>query len=392
MTQIDNEIFNIVRIQIRTLQPVPLVTPFQDATMGPFSTYGMSIITLEDEDGNIGEAPVFRSYSNILKACLFPILLHSHDIPYSLVYPQLYWSIRNEGFKGPAGALLGQIDMALYDLAARRKHVSLYKYIGASRNYADMYGSGGGVNYTYRDLENEIAVFLEAGVECYKMKVGKNFGTQMSEDIERVKFVQSLLGPGIKLAVDANQVWSCEDTLRFLDAIGEQSISWLEEPIHSASYDQIEMLCKQTNVSVAYGESERTSRIFPTLVNCGVRHLQPVPTQIGSIKEWMDVRDLACRNSIDFSSGGYSLYTAFLMTAAQENCRVEYLYPVMRGLERYFLARPEWKEGRFFMPEVPGLSVRIDWELCYKENWVIESKTKAWDRNHITQYKPSVSI
>jgi hypothetical protein len=28
----------------------------------------------------------------------------------------MYWSIRNEGFRGPAAALLGQIDIALHDL------------------------------------------------------------------------------------------------------------------------------------------------------------------------------------------------------------------------------------------------------------------------------------
>lgn len=390
MYQIDNEIFNIERIQIRALQPVPTITPFQDATMGPFATHGISIITIEDEDGNVGEAPVYQSYNNILTSCLFPILFHSCNVPYKEFYPQLYWSIRNEGFKGPAGALLGQIDMALYDLAARRKHTPLYKYIGAKRNVVKMYGSGGGVNYSYCELEDEIATFMKAGVDCYKMKVGKDFGTKLQEDIERVKFVKQLLGPNIKLAVDANQIWTCDNALRFLDAVGEENIHWLEEPVHSASYEQIEMLCKKTNVTIAYGESERTAKIFPTLVNSGVRHLQPVPMQIGSMKEWMEVRDLAQRHGLDFSSGGYSLYTASLMASAQDNCCVEYLHSIMHGLEKYFLQCPQWKEGKFFLPEIAGLPVRIDWDLCYQENWVIAEK--IWDKNHIPKYRPSVSI
>lgn len=390
MCQIDNEIFNIVRIQIRSLQPVPTVVPFQDATMGPFATHGLSIITIEDENGQVGEAPVYQSYTNILKSCLFPILFHSHNAPYKEFYPQLYWSIRNEGFKGPAGALLGQMDMALYDLAARRKNIPLYKYIGAKRNAVKMYGSGGGVNYSYSELEDEIATFMKAGVDCYKMKVGKDFGTKLQEDIERVKFVKQLLGPNIRLAVDANQIWTCDNALRFLDAVGEENIHWLEEPVHSASYEQIAMLCKKTSVTIAYGESERTAKIFPTLVNSGVRHLQPVPMQIGSIREWMEVRDLAQRHGFDFSSGGYSLYTSSLMASAAENCPVEYLYSLMYGLEKYFLEYPQWKEGKFFLPEIAGLPVRINWELCYKENRV--TAREEWNRNHIPEYKPSVSI
>jgi L-alanine-DL-glutamate epimerase-like enolase superfamily enzyme len=390
MNPIDNEFFNVKKIQIRVLAQVPSVTPFQDATMGPFPNFGISIITIEDEDGNIGEAPVYNTYTNILESCLFPILFHSHSVPYKEFYPRLYWSIRNEGFKGPASALLGQIDMALYDLASRRKNIPLYRYIGAERNEVKMYGSGGGTNYTLPELEREVQLFLDSGTEHYKMKVGKDFGKKIKEDISRVKFVQQLIGGRMKLAVDANQIWSCEDTLRFIDAVGEEGLHWLEEPLHSAAYEQIEELCKKTTVCVAYGESERTSKIFPTLINCGVRHLQPVPTQIGGIKEWMEVRDLCQHQKIQFSSGGYSLYSTALMASAEDGGMVEYLYSIMYGLEEYFLIRPIWKNGSFILPETEGFPVRIDWDYCYKENKV--TGERVWEKQNVKKYTPIVSM
>jgi L-alanine-DL-glutamate epimerase-like enolase superfamily enzyme len=205
MYKIDNEVFRILKARIRALEPSRAVTPFQDATMGPFQTFGIAILTLEDEDGTIGEAPVFSSYNNILESFILPILLHNQNLPYSELYPQLYWSIRNEGFRGQASALLGQIDLALYDLAARRHKVPLHKYLNAERNCARFYGSGGGTNYSLKELETELSVFLEAGADCYKMKVGKDFGAKMKEDVERVKFVRQLMGKDIKLAVDANK-------------------------------------------------------------------------------------------------------------------------------------------------------------------------------------------
>ena len=390
MNPIDNEIFNVQKIRIRVLAQVPSVTPFQDATMGPFPDFGISIITIEDEDGNIGEAPVYNTYTNILESCLFPILFHSHAVPYKDFYPRLYWSIRNEGFKGAASALLGQIDMALYDLASRRKHTPLYRYIGAERNEVKMYGSGGGTNYTLQELEREVQLFLDAGTTCYKMKVGKDFGQKIEEDISRVKFVQQLIGNRMKLAVDANQIWSCTDALKFIDAVGEEGLHWLEEPLHSAAYEQIEELCKKTTISIAYGESERTSKIFPTLVNCGVRHLQPVSTQIGGLKEWMEVRDLCQQQKIQFSSGGYSLYSTALMTSAEDTGMVEYLYSIMHGLEAYFLVRPTWKNGRFILPETAGFPVRIDWDYCYKENKVIAER--IWEKQNVREYNPVVSM
>ncbi|MEJ2903480.1 enolase C-terminal domain-like protein [Pedobacter panaciterrae] len=390
MYDIDNEIFNIKRIRIRVLEQVAAVTPFQDATMGPFPNFGISIITIEDEDGNLGEAPVYNSYMNILESCIFPILFHSRSVPYKEFYPKLYWSIRNEGFKGAAGAILGQVDMALYDLAARRRKVPLYRYIGSTQNDVKMYGSGGGTNYTLQELETEVSFLMNKGVDCYKMKIGKDFGAKINEDINRVKFVKSLAGNKMKIAVDVNQIWNCNDVFKFVDAIGEENLCWLEEPIHSAAYDQIELLCEKLSVTVAYGESERTSKIFPTLVDSGVRHLQPVPTQLGGMKEWMEIRDLCENKNLQFSSGGYSLYSAFLMTSANRDSMIEYLYPLMYGLEKYFLVRPVWENGRFYLSEIEGLPVRIDWDYCYKENKIVQER--LWEKQDVSKYNPVVSM
>lgn len=389
MHPIDNEIFNICSAQIRVLEPVPAVIPFQDSTMGPFYTFGISIITLEDEDGNKGEAPVYNSYMNILEKCFFPILFHSRNIPYTKLYPQLYWSIRNEGFRGQASALLGQIDMALYDLAARRKGVPIYEYLN-TRNNVEMYGSGGGVNYSCAELEKEVGLFLDAGVDCYKMKVGKEFGTKMKEDVKRVKFVRSLLGKDVKLSVDANQIWSIEEALRFIDLVAEENIAWLEEPIHSAAYTEIEQLCKRTSIKISYGESERTSKTFPSLVNAGVKHLQPAPTQMASMKEWMEVSDLAKQNGIDFSAGGYTMFTAAMIATTPEHCRVEYLYSIMHGLEEYFAVYPQWSKGKLMLPETEGLPVRINWDYCEKKNKI--RKSHRWVKDEVRKYDPVVTM
>lgn len=388
MYQIDNEVFDIRKISIRVLQSVEAVTSFQDSTMGPFPQFGISILVIEDVDGNVGEAPVYSSYTNIMETCLLPILFASGNLPYRDMYPRMYWSIRNEGFKGAASALLGQIDMALYDLASRRRGIPLYKYIGGERQSVKMYGSGGGTNYSLQEIETEVQLFLASGVDCYKMKVGKDFGQNLSEDVDRVRFVKQLVGDKMLLAVDANQVWTCGDAFRFLEAVGEENLAWIEEPVHSASYEQIEELASQTKVPIAYGESERTSKIFPTLVNSGVSHLQPVPTQLGSLREWMEVRDLARRFDLDFSSGGYSLYSSFLMTSAGESARVEYLYSIMRGLEQYFQVCPAWQDGRFVMPEIAGLPVRINWDYCHRK--VV--KQMVWEKSDVRVYTPVVSM
>lgn len=390
MNDIKTQIFNIVRVRINVLEPAPAVVPFQDATMGPFLTFGLAVIILEDENGCLGEAPVFSSYTNIMESCFLPILLHSRGMPYEEMYGKLYWSIRNEGFRGAAAALLGQIDFALHDLAARRANLPLHRYLGASRDHVLVYGSGGGTNYTFKQLETEIGYFLDKGLDCYKMKIGKDFGANLEEDVKRVKFVRSVMGSGIKLAVDVNQVWNCGQAMRFLDLTSGQGIDWIEEPVHSAGFDEIQALCASTPVKVSFGESERTSRMFPTLLNMGVRHLQPIPTQIGGVREWMDVRDMAKAAGADFSSGGYSLYTAGLMTTAMPECRVEYLYSIMGGLEKYFSVRPEWNNGGLLLPDIAGVPVRVDWDYWRRAGKIL--RTAYWDASSVNRYLPNVTL
>lgn len=390
MTAISDHIFNITRVRLNVLEPVPVVTPFQDATMGPFLTFGLAVITLEDEHGFIGEAPVFSSYTNILESCFLPILLHSRGIAYPDMYAKLYWSIRNEGFRGAAAAMLGQVDFALHDLAARRAGRSLHRFLGAQRDHVKLYGSGGGTNYTYAQLETEVNYFLERGLDCYKMKIGKDFGGRLQEDAERVKFVRGLLGNDVQLAVDVNQVWNVTQTLRFLEQTAAQNIAWIEEPVHSAGIDEIRAICEQSPVKISYGESERTSKMFPTLLQAGVRHMQPVPTQIGGVREWAEVRDLAQAGGADFSSGGYSPYTAGLMATAAENCRVEHLYSIMYGLEQYFSVKPEWHNGGWALPEIEGAPVRVDWEYCRRAGKI--TRTAQWEPASVKAYLPNVIL
>ena len=390
MDNIDNEVFNITKVQVKVLEPVKALIPFEDSTMGPFKVFNIAVITLTDEDGNIGEAPVFSGYTNILENCILPILFNCRNVPYKKLYPKLYWPIRNEGFRGPASALLGQVDMALYDLASRRKKMPLHKYLNATRDFAMMYGSGGGTNYSYRDLEKEINYFLGIGIDCIKIKVGKDGGTKMKEDIERVKFVRRLIGNDVRLAVDANQIWTAKEALYFINAIESEKIAWFEEPIHSATLTEIEQLCKESPVNIAFGESERSGKVFPALVKVGVTHLQPIPNYLSSINEWLEVRDLAIRCGIEFSSGGYSLYTSCLMTTAPEKFRVEYLFTLMSVLEPYFSVHPKLEKGRFVLPDIEGLPIRIDWGYWERKNKVILKK--SWTAAKSIKYQPSVLL
>jgi L-alanine-DL-glutamate epimerase-like enolase superfamily enzyme len=181
MNRIDKEMFNITGARITILQPRPAVIPFQDATMGPFHDFGLSVLTLTDANGISGEVPVFGSYNNILETCLLPILLHSKH----LAYPD-YTSacIGQSGTKDTAASrcYLGQVDLALHDLAAKKNAVT-HKYLGSARTAVTFYGSGG-TSIRLRTWKKRLRILLVQGLRCIN-ESRQRLGTRMEEDVRR---------------------------------------------------------------------------------------------------------------------------------------------------------------------------------------------------------------
>ncbi|MCO6491186.1 MAG: hypothetical protein J5I98_22405 [Phaeodactylibacter sp.] len=379
--------FRIRKARLRAIRPYRR-PPFQDATMGPFHHFSFASLWLQDEDGHEGESLFFLSQLPILEHHFLPILFHTSDCRYEALYQTMYWSIRNEGYRGAAATALGQLDWALYNLAAARAGQPLHRFLGAERDYARAYASGGGVNYPISELESEMARFADEGYRAVKMKVGMDFGGAMADDVRRVAAVRRVIGDEVALALDANQVWTTAQALEFAKRVSSYNISWLEEPVHSADLYAIKELCASSPVPISFGESEKTDRVFAVLADFGVKHLQPIAGYLASIQEWMNVRNLALGRGLVFSSGGYSQATAQLVATCPENTLTEYLEANNGTMNPYFSLKPALRDGRFLLPHEPGGSIRVDWEYICKKGML--ALDKCWDKNQAGPLVPAV--
>lgn len=380
-----NEDFRIVEVRIRSMKPYTIPTPFTDATMGPFTQYAIGTIRLEDEDGNYGEVPTFLSQLHFYTNFIFPKLFAKDREEYSTLFNRLYWSIRNEGFRGSVSTALGQLDYALYDLAARRKGVSLSAYVGAKRNWVKAYGCGGSLHFTNEELVNECKNFIDQGFETVKIKVGLNWGKSIDNDVARLENLYKAVGEHIQFAIDANQVWTPEQAATFIEKVKDLNIAWFEEPCHSADLTAIEEICKLSSVPVSYGESEKTGKLFPSLMRAGVQHFQPITGYLSSIDEWFGVMQLAEKNDIKFSTGGYSHMNCQMLAAGNETVWSEFLEPFNTSLEPYLKTYPKIEDGKLVINESIGSAFAVNWEKLEKENLIQFDKT--WT---ITDYKGKV--
>ena len=366
MKDINTARISIVEARIRITKQYPLDKSFSDSTMGPFHTFSLATIYLRDSDGFEGEVYVYGSGLKVLTTKLLPILLNNTDCLYTEIFNKMYWAIRNDGFRSTEAILLGQVDHAIHDVLSRRANKPLHRYWGADRDWAHVYGSGLGTNYSLEELEKEAASFVEKGYDTVKMKIGKDAGTQVAEDVKRVQLVRKTLGDNVKLALDANQTFVVEQALDFANRVADQNITWFEEPINAAAFVSIRELCEKSPIDISYGESERTVHSFPSLLESGVKHFQPI---LGSmnIREWFQVAKMAEENKIFFSSGGISYLAAQGVAACHENNYTEILNPIIESCVPYLSLFPTINEGRFYLPTEVGSSVRFNWEKVEKE-------------------------
>ena len=337
--------------------PIKLPVPFSDSTSGLFDSIPLECwLQLFDQDGVVGQCPCSYEMGRIL----LPLIMTGETKTYDEWYQRVYWAVRNRGFSGESIVELGRLDLALHDILAKRAELPLHRFFGATRDEVRVYASGMGTNLTWKQMVDETEGFLRGGYTTFKMKIATDFGNHLDHDLKRIAEVRRMIGEDAELAIDANQLWKADEALRFIERANEYNLAWYEEPVHSHDMEELEKLTKACPIDVAMGESMRNHYPFYTYAQAGVRHLQPVASNLGGVREWMAVRDLAKTRGLRLTSGGFSHITGSYVATASEDTLVEYLYPIMHYFWEIMALRPEEKDGKFLLPLEPGLCVSPD--------------------------------
>ncbi len=181
------------------------------------------------------------------------------------------------GEPGPMAQAIAGIDLALWDLCARRAQQPLWRYLGGTRDTVRPYASG--IN---PDRPQDVVAARRAeGYRAFKLKVG--FGR--ARDLANVAALRSLLGDGTPLMVDANQAWDLDEALATAPALAEAGIGWLEEPLRAdRSWDEWQRLARSATPPLAAGENLLGGPSFDAAIASGtLRVLQPDLAKWGGI-------------------------------------------------------------------------------------------------------------
>lgn len=215
---------------------------------------------------------------------------------------------------GPIAQALAGIDIAVWDLAARKRGQPLYRALGAGpAETVPVYVTG--IN---PDVPERFAAARQAeGHRAFKLKIG--FGSGL--DRRNIEAMRAVLGPDAVLAVDANQALTLEPALALSREVAACNLHWLEEPLRvDAPADDWERLAASSPVRLAGGENLRGSELDAAVAGRVLQVIQPDMTKWGGFTGNVPIAQAAVSGGKPFCphvfGGGIALIASLHLLAA----------------------------------------------------------------------------
>jgi len=304
----------------------PLQSPVT-TSFGVMRDRPMVLIEVEDRDGATGWGEAWCNFpavgaehrARLIDSVLAPLLTARTFASPEQAFAHLTAATEvlalQSSEPGPFAQAIAGLDIALWDLAARRVGEPLWRHLeaGASPSVR-VYASG-----LNPDRPEAMAARKRAaGYDAFKLKIG--FGRE--RDVANLKALRETLGPGVRLMVDANQGWDLEAAKTMASALTPFGLEWLEEPLRTdrpwSEWTGLKRVCA---VPLAAGENIAGRAAFDAALAAGaLAVVQPDIAKWGGISACRPVaravRAAGRRYCPHFLGGGIGLLASAHLLAA----------------------------------------------------------------------------
>ena len=265
------------------------------------------LVEIETDEGITGWGECFGpgnialANKYIVEKVIQPLIIGEDPSNKEYIWHKVYNLLRDSGQKGMPIQALSGIDIALWDILAKKAKLPLYQLLGGkTNNKIPVYGYGmmlqkKSVEELCELFKQEASQIKEKNFKAMKMKVGLG----PKEDLKLVSSVREAIGDDFKLMVDANHAYNKNDALYVGRGLDEMEIYWFEEPVAPEDYDGYKELKERLKTNIAGGEAEFTKYGWNQLIknNC-IDIAQPEVCGLGGITEYLKVSALAQSNFI----------------------------------------------------------------------------------------------
>ncbi len=342
---------------------VPLETTLSDSTHGSIAAFELNTVRLRDADGAEGVGYTYTVGRNgaaidaILRRDMPDQLLGEDAARIERLWQKLWWGQHYGGRGGAAVLAQSAVDIALWDLKARRLAQPLWKLLGGHDPLVPCYAGGIDLDFPLDKLLRQTDDNLRKGFRAIKMKVGR---PRLAEDVERLRAMRQHLGDDCALMVDANMKWSADQAIRAARAFQAYDPLWLEEPVIPDDVEGQARVAREGGLPLAAGENLRTLWDFRQLIAAGgVTYPEPDVTNCGGVTVFMKIGHLAEAFNLPVTSHGAHDVTVHLLAALPNR---SYLEAHGFGLDRYIAEPLRIEDGYAMAPDRPGHGITFDWQ------------------------------
>ena len=270
------------------------------------------------------------------------------------IWNKLAWAGASAGRSGLATQAVAAVDIALWDLKAKRAGLPLAKLLGAHRDSVACYNTSGGFLSTPVEqvVENARAA-IGRGIGGIKVKVGQ---PDARLDLARVERVRSALGDGFPLMVDANQQWTRDTAARIGRDLEQYRLTWIEEPLDAYDAEGHAGLARDLVTPIATGEMLTSVAEHRELIRQrSADFLQPDAPRVGGITPFLKIAALGEDAGLRMAPH-FAMEIHLHLAAA---CELDPWVEHFDWLQPLFNEHLEIRDGRMLVPGRPGLGFTL---------------------------------
>ena len=199
------------------------------------------------------------------------------------------------------------------------------------------------------------------GFTLIKLKCGGS----IADDKRRLKLAREAVGPNVRLAIDANQVWSVDEAIAWLNELRDKSVDlyWIEEPTSPDDALGHATIAKAiAPIRVATGEHVQNRIIFKQMLQLGAfSFMQIDSTRVAGPNENIANILMAAKFGIPVCphAGGVGLCELvqhlsmfdYVAVSGENDARV---IEFVDHLHEHFVSPVKIERGRYLAPTTPG--------------------------------------
>ena len=314
----------ITRVECHLFR-APIATPVANA-FGALVDRPMVLVRLAASDGATGWGESFSNFppggaehrARLVTTLFAPLLDGAPgadpDALRALLERRTHVMAIQCGEPGPFAQVIGAIDQAAWDMAARRAGAPLWRHLGGRDPRVRVYASGIGP-----DRVGAVArARHDQGYRAFKLKVG--FGA--ARDRANLAEMRAELGAPATIMVDANQAWTPADAPARIAELAAFAPHRVEEPMAAdVPLDAWRTLAAQSAVPLAAGENLRGLEAFHAAIDAGaLAFVQPDVGKWGGVGGCLAVARYAVQRGVAYCphwlAGGVGLAASMHVLAA----------------------------------------------------------------------------